>query len=170
MTYIYRRIKNKNYYYKDNCDFEWLKRGDLIADVFLELNTCGGKLSVFQIDEDQSNLCRVIAAFSASRENVTDIDYVLVPGKDLRDQFNVVKSPGHTPDDIVNELHIDIVGLTPTKLLELVGLFWSNKDKMKRQKKRRITKLIWKGIEERQIDFKCMHVNQQSRFAGGVQN
>ena len=170
MKYIYRGIKNKNYFLKGTCDFEWLSEGDLIADVFLDLCTHNGKLSVFQIDENQSHLCRVIAAFSASRENVTDIDYILVPGKDLRDRFDVMNTLGQTPDDTVNDFHLDIVGLTPAKLLELVGLFRFHKDTMKRYKKPRITKLIQKGLHERQIDFKSMHANQRSRFAGSVQN
>lgn len=123
MSFILRGIGKKALWFKEQSDFPWLPVGELVADVFKTIATGDGCLSTYAVDEEKSNLKRVIAALACTRDSVQRYDYVLVPRNIIEDSFELRESAGKTADEAVNQIHLDIVHLTPAKLSELAYIF-----------------------------------------------
>ena len=75
-------------------DFPWLQEGELLADVFNEIRTKDGKLSIYTVDADKTNLTRIIVALASGRENFQDYEYVVVPKREIEENFEIDKMPG----------------------------------------------------------------------------
>jgi hypothetical protein len=98
----------------------WLSEGDLQADALNDLATQNNELSVFHIEDDKSNLNRVIAALAAKRDNLDKLDYALMASEIADDPgFNIRMIKGDTADEAVNQWHRDITELTVAKLADL---------------------------------------------------
>jgi hypothetical protein len=76
VTLIFRKIK-KNRWYWDTDSVE-KTADDFPADVFCDLQTRNNTLSVYLVDQDESNLDRVIAAFAANGDRPDVLDFALV--------------------------------------------------------------------------------------------
>jgi len=164
VSFIFRGIGNKAWWYKDRSDFPWLREGEIIADVLKGLGTTRGALSIYEINEDKSNLHRVIAAYTTTRNSVNDVDYVLVPIDTIKEKFALEKTRGHTADDVVNGLHFDIIHLTPSKLIDLAYVFRDHREAMQRLRKKKIEIQIRQGLENGYIDFKRINKSLEGKF------
>ncbi|NJL67865.1 MAG: hypothetical protein HC894_15955 [Microcoleus sp. SM1_3_4] len=90
------------------------------ADSLSDMVTTANKLSVYRINDDKSNLNRVAAALVANCENISNFDYLLFD--ELLLQILEIKSEetqANTPDESVNNWHLDLVELSLTKLVNL---------------------------------------------------
>lgn len=67
MARILRKIR-KNRWYKTE-EISWLPDNELQADALDDLRTKYNELSVYRIDENESNLDRVIAALATNTDN-----------------------------------------------------------------------------------------------------
>ena len=99
----------------------WLPEGDLGADALLDLQTKGNKLSVWRVDDDESNRDQVITAIAANHDSSSNVDYVLLDER-LFSQLGIriEGSPGETPDEEANCQSCELVELSVYKLLYLV--------------------------------------------------
>lgn len=89
-----------------------LAQAQVVSDrVLRDLSPTNDRISVWEIDDDRSNLPRVIAALAANREELKRLDYVLADAASLPALgFDVEPSHGDTADDEVNRCwHRDIV-------------------------------------------------------------
>jgi hypothetical protein len=79
------------------------------------------KLSVWHIEDDHSNLNRVICALAAGREEIVNFDYLLIDYHILSDLNMIIESrPGVSADDYANVAwHRNLCDLTETKLRAL---------------------------------------------------
>ena len=119
MPRFLRKLANKAHFFRP----EWLEDDDAPADAFGSFLTKDSTLSVWAIDEDESNLGRVIAALAASRDSLDKLDYVLfddnildIAGVDRR------RVDGVSPDGGANQLwHQDLEGLSGKKLVALAA-------------------------------------------------
>ncbi len=57
---------------------DWLEEGDVAADPLADLRTSENTLSVWQVDDDKSNLLRIVAAFASTRDTFANFDFALV--------------------------------------------------------------------------------------------
>lgn len=78
----------------------WLEREDLPAAPFGDLRPSPtGKLSVWMIDDDASNLDRVIAGMAANRPNLAKFDCTLIDRAVVDDMgVELRKEPGNSKD------------------------------------------------------------------------
>ena len=74
MAFILRKLDQKASFYA----LDWLEDDDTQADALWSLRTKGNQLSVWLIDDNKSNLKRVIAALAAGRDTLDKIDYALI--------------------------------------------------------------------------------------------
>ncbi len=103
-------------------DFSWLGEGEIPADPLADLRTTDNGLSLYEFyNEDE--LVRIIAAFAAKRINLDKIDYVYF-SSDVLEKANLksIKSPGDTPDEKVNELHVALIELSAQKVVKLAAI------------------------------------------------
>lgn len=166
MPFVFRNIGNKFWYSADQRDFKkWLSDGELVADVFKELRTTRGSLSVFRVEDDASNLDRVVSAYACTRNSLSDLDFVLVPLDAINAEFEATETPGQTADDEVNAWHLDIEHLSAGKLLLLAQIFRDHRSSMDRYRKRHVTTKIRESLEKRQLDFERIHEALQPKFS-----
>jgi hypothetical protein len=98
----------------------WLQKDEIPADPLGDLKTTGNGLSVYLIDDEKSNLGRVVCALAATRDRIQHFDYLLFDWDILLSTgITVKRSEGKTPDCAVNELHCDLAELSGQKLLAL---------------------------------------------------
>lgn len=77
-------------------------------------------LSVYRLEDGNANLPRVVAAYCANRNVVSNFDYVLVPEDGVQRIASVVNTDGNTKDADVNACHRDIENLTVWNAVLLV--------------------------------------------------
>lgn len=151
MAYLFRDIRRKSWWDPDR-PHDWLQENELAADVFKGLATINGALSTYVIDAEKARVLRVVAALACTRDNFQPIDCVLIPFDAVANSFSLSETPGETPDDEVNGWHVDVVHLTPSKLVDLVYLIREHKDAMRRFPKKQVESAALQGIDADFID------------------
>jgi hypothetical protein len=106
---------------------------DYLADCLSDFRISEGKLSVWLIAEDKSNIDRVLAALAATRDKLQDMGYVLFDSGVLeRCEIKFEKSEGGTPDSYANNnWHHDLTDLSVRQVaefaIELCKLNWNGR-------------------------------------------
>lgn len=121
----------------------WLQKGEIPADPLADLRTTKNSLSVYLVDDDKSNLDRVICALAATREKIQHFDYLLFDWEILPSTgITVEPTEGETIDRAVNELHRDLVELSGRKLLALAAEILHSEYETGRFLKKKVNELI----------------------------
>lgn len=154
MAYILRKVE-RTWWYRDRRDqFQWLMEGELHADILCaEMATVNGTLSVYCLDAEKTHLERIVAAIACTRNYLQNLDYVLIPEVDLREVFRFEVTPGETPDSLVNELHRDIVHLTPSLVNNLTYRIRDRRESICRCKRNKVKKTILQEIDNGHINI-----------------
>ena len=149
MTFILRKLDRRAAFHP----LDWISKGDVSADALSDLRTTGNTLSVWQIDEERTNLERVVAALAAGRMKLDKLDYALIDRKILDSLgISLVKESGCSCDPDANALwHQDIIGLSGSKLLELAFTLQTHAEFTRTQKKT-VGNLISTSIDSGFID------------------
>lgn len=115
--FLLRAIRKAKWY--KNSGVPWLADGELQSDALSDLTTSGNCLSMWQIDNDFSNLNRVIAALSSKRNILANFDYALIDQKFFEDRnIKIRQSCGDTPDlDANANWHWEICELSVPMLI-----------------------------------------------------
>ncbi|MDE0610549.1 MAG: hypothetical protein OXH77_11665 [Anaerolineaceae bacterium] len=121
------------------------------ADALVDLKTEENKLSLFIVDDDLGNLERIAAAIAAKSTNPGNFDYVLLERQAIENLgYTEISNPGETPDQEVNNAHIDLLIPYAHKLADLAFIFWNEGD-TNRIRGKDIQKWIREGKESGQI-------------------
>ena len=124
-------------------NLSWLTSEEVVADLILDFRIFKGELSVWRIEDDRSNLDRVIAALAATRDNPAHYAYTLIDKELLRDKgFNLEPTAGTTLDDKVNTWHFDIVELSTQKAADLANTFFHHHVEQDEKFKDEVTDLV----------------------------
>lgn len=103
---------------------QWLNqsRGEVHADVLVDLATRDNKLSVFRVESDQ-DIDRITVALAATRDNLQNVDYAVFDDAELQGiGIQIKQSLGKTPAYQVNELHYDFFQLTARQTADLAAI------------------------------------------------
>lgn len=102
-------------------DTSWLKVGDIPADPIGDLATRANTLSIWHIEDDRSNLERVVTGHAAKLSNPRNFEYSLFGEEILTNlKLTFVQNKGDSLDDEVNERwHWEITDLSGNQLLQL---------------------------------------------------
>ncbi len=96
MPSFLRKIRKTRWY--RNPDFNlWLKENEIPADSLADLNTKDNKLSVWKVEDDESNLEDIIIALTTNGDYISDLSYALFDSNILSDiNIEHVQSQGET--------------------------------------------------------------------------
>lgn len=128
MPHFLRQI-NKSKWYR-NPGVPWLGEGELQADALRDLKTTGNELSVYYVQEGETNLVQITTALAAGRDSVANFDYALIGQEVISTlEIKVKQSSGETLDATVNEWHRDLCELSANKLIDLARAIQNEADK-----------------------------------------
>ena len=120
MPFALRKIKKQRWFPNEP---SWLKNNDFVADPLADLNTSQGSLSVWKIEDDQSNLAMIIAALASTLEHPSHLDYALLDIQEiLNASFKLEPRRGDTKYPEADRYHLDIIELSASKLVALCHL------------------------------------------------
>ncbi len=113
MPLLLRKIRKSRWY-----KYPWLEEGGSQADALLDLKTDDNILSVWYIEDDKSNLERVLAALASNSDNISNVDYALFEEQDMLNMdIKLDSTKGNVPDDEVsNSWHRHLSELSAMKL------------------------------------------------------
>jgi hypothetical protein len=143
MPLFLRSISNLTRWDTDK-DLSELSINDLSADTITDLRTKDNKLSVYQVEDNRSNLDSIITAVAATREYLSHFDYLLFDPS-IAEGLHILKekTKGTTKDDSVNDCHWNLLVPSATKLMELAM------ELLKRaEKERRDATIVAKALDE----------------------
>lgn len=158
MSFLLRKIR-KNKWYKTE-DIAWLLPGEFQSDPLGDLATTENKLSVYCVEDDCSNLERVVSALAANCDKIANFDCILFE-KTILNNIGIKSVPtkGDTPDEIVNNCHLDLVELSAFKLVDLAKQAL-NKGRVERFLSQRVTELLGDSIQKGYINKAKMRLKQ----------
>jgi len=110
-------------------------------------------LSVWLVEDDQSNLERVVGVVAAGRRHVDKFDYALVEESAIRGLgIEIQRSPEACPDEEASRRwHHNVIRLTATNLNAIVQLIRSE-GRVERVLKPRVEAIIRNGMDSGQIN------------------
>lgn len=131
----------------------WLPRGELQADALGDVATKQNRLSIYVIDDAAGvTVDRVVAAIAATRDYVTEFDYIAFDVDVLGPLgIKTLVCPGETPDEAVNRVHWDVIDLTAMKLTAFATAIHQG-GKVVRRNGTDVGKLINQGLKVGQVD------------------
>lgn len=139
MPYFLRAIHNNINW--DTTQFSsWLKEGELPSCIVMDLRADDNALSLWEIQDDKSNLPNVIAAIASNRKLVKDdFDYALLDKNHLDElSFTPLKKVAKTAYLDVNRFHRDVPNLSINKVVYFAYLL---------SKYGNFNRMGWKDIE-----------------------
>ena len=133
-------------------DLSWLRQGEMPADPMTDLKTEDNKLSMWHVEDDESNLDQVVTAIAATRDHLENVDCVLLDQRDIVHlDINVGRTAGDTPLSEANLWHCDMAHLSAQKLVELAGVMWE-RSRAERRLKKAVRQLLVSAVESGRID------------------
>ena len=157
---FYLRIINKNRWYRGNPP-SWLPENEIPAQSLADVAPKPEEsLSLWRIEDDRSNLNRVIAAIASARRHLDTLDYALFPIA-IIDQLGltVAQSPGKTPDNVANTTwHWEIIELTASKATLLAKELYSSAE-ITRKWPMDVRTLIQEGIRLTHLTKAKLHAD-----------
>jgi len=159
VSFLLRKIR-KNKWYKTET-IAWLLPGEFQSDPLCDLATTENKLSVYRVEDDYSNLNRVVSALAANCDKIANFDYLLFEETILKEiGIKSEQIKGDTPDEIVNNCHLDLVELSAFRLVDLAK-HALNKGKVYRFLPRKVTDLLAESIHKGFINRDKMRLKQE---------
>jgi hypothetical protein len=134
-------------------EIPWLPAGELPAAPLGDLKTTvDSVLSVWEIQEDRSNLEEVVAALAATRDTSDKYDYALFEMELLAVAgIRPESTRGNSADDTINDQwHRNLVELTSSKLVQLARSIYEH-GSCERVPERRVNELICYAVEAGRI-------------------
>jgi hypothetical protein len=163
---LLRIVRRARWYKSPNVP--WLAADEIQADALGDLSTSENKLSLWLVEDEESNLKRIVAALAAARERLANFDYALLDVKLLADLgISCHASDGTSPDTEANRLwHCDLSELTAAKLVQLAGMVHHHAA-MKRLTPKDVRSLITDSLQEGRLDRSKLGVHLLSDIGLG---
>lgn len=129
-------------------EYPWLTSSEFQADALDDLKTDKNILSLWFVKDidDTVVLNRIIAALGANGDNLAVVDFVLIDEEKFIDlSLHLEEVAGDTKDQIVNNLHRDLVDLSGRNLFALAQLI-NDENNVKRVPKSDVARCIKASI------------------------
>lgn len=150
MPLVLRTIRKAKWYKHENVP--WLEEGELQADALGDLATKNNELSVWIIQDDESNLEQVITAMAATCHHLSNFDYALFNLEHLSDlDIRMRRTRGESPDEQANAWHRDLIELSASKIMQLAQIIMKEAARHRIPEKQ-IGRMITRAVDNDQID------------------
>ena len=158
MTLILRKIHKR--LWEIDTQPGWLGSGEVQADVFTsrDLWTEDNKLSVWEIENDKSNLDQVVAAMASNCDDIANFDYVLFDEKLISKlRITIDSAEGDSLDPYANKTwHRHLIELSGIKLLKLARAMLHKRNETKRILPKKVEEKIAKSNDAGRLDLARM--------------
>lgn len=135
-------------------DSPWIPPGDIPAAPLTDLRTSpNSELSVWYVEDNRTNLERIVAALAGTRDHCDKFDFALFPEVVLTQaQIQSKNSMGNSADrDANSSWHRDLVELTASKLSTLARLI-REQGAIERRFEKQVIELIADGVKQGRIE------------------
>jgi len=154
---LLRKIRKSKWY--KNESVPWLQEDQIQADALGDLVTSSNSLSVWLVNDDQSNLEQVVVALASTCDFVSNIDYALFKVELLSGiGIEIEPNEGLTPYSEANHWHRDLTRITARKLIKLAELIYTDAQRMRIPEKK-VLGLIKDAVKNKQIDIVDLQEN-----------
>ena len=124
---MFRKIDNKPNWdnFISGQPLGWLNQGDVPGDLLKDLKTEGNELSVYKVDDNHSNLEKIISAMAANRKYLKPLYYFLIERESIiGNNYSLADAVGKTLSDEVNiNYHTNIEKLSGFNVVKLAKIF-----------------------------------------------
>lgn len=119
---------------------------------------------MYLVNDDQSDLERIISALAANSMSLDAVDYIMMDVREL-DALDIEteETQGRTPDSVVNTCHLDLLNLTDSQLDRLAHAF-RDKGESDRYAKKDLKQMILEAFRVGNIDRNLDKFRPDSRF------
>jgi hypothetical protein len=134
--------------------YPWLPPEEFPAAPFSDFRSLGEcEDSVWVVENNPSNLSRLVTALAAGRKSPDKFDYVLIDESRVQALSIAIKeTQGASADPAANEKwHRDLVELTWRKLASLIHLVHDH-GQFTRVSEKDVAKLLWTGMQSGELD------------------
>jgi len=134
----------------------WVPQADVQSDALKDLETLDNELSVWLVEDDLSNLARILAALAANRDQLANIDFALLD-LEVITTLGLLLQPtvGLTPDRTVSLLHRDLAQVTATQLTQLAQAITTHA-RLERRSKSQVRAFLLDSIAAGYIEFESL--------------
>lgn len=148
-------MANKRRWDWSSSDFSWLPPGETPAAPFGDLApSTASALSVWLLEDDESNLDRIVAVLAAGRQHVDKFDYALIDERALGKLGIQIEAKAEpcADDEASARWHRNIVRLTSADLNALVRLIHS-RGQVKRLLKPQVEAILTDAVASGRLDL-----------------
>lgn len=121
MALLLRTVRQNRWFKTPDVD-ALLNADDAPADPLGDVRTTNGTLSVWRLNDDRSNLVRIVRAVAVGQHEIRSQGYVVFDDA-LVNQAGIQidnAARGNSSDDRANDWHCDLVKITANSLISLV--------------------------------------------------
>jgi hypothetical protein len=131
----------------------FLANQDIPADCLVDLNIEKNELSVWYVEDDESNLKRIVTALAACCDFVSVFDYLIFDHVIVTDLgLTIRKTDGDTPDSVANRSwHRDLTELSGRRVFELATTIFHN-SKLQRIPEKKIREWLREAVANGNLD------------------
>jgi len=136
----------------------FLANNDIPADCLGDMPTQENQLSVWVIEQDRSNIERVVRAVAVGKQKIDNAGYIVFDSALVQAAgIEIQDNPGTTADTGANAWHRDLV-LTGNKMVALAKAILENGEDARQILKLRMRELVQAGIDQGELP---QHVKQK---------
>lgn len=163
MPFYLRKVRF-NKWIKSQCP-SWVRGGEAPGDPVIDLVTVNNELSLWEVDDEQANLDRVIAAMAATRDTLDEFAFILVDRQHIDAlALPFARQAGESPDDFANEnWHHNLPQGTASMVSTLTTVFWNRGKDVERRMPPKITALIVSGVKSGNLRVEAMKPKLQDQ-------
>lgn len=158
MPLLLRFLTNKQARWEECKGLSQWPPDDVPADILVEFETKGNKLSVYQVEDDRSNLDITIAALAANRQNLQPFYFVLFDSiipSNL--SIDIEKTEGKSKDSHVNQnFHFELKKLSGKKISEFARQLLMT-GQVDDRDIGEVARLINQSVDAGRIDWESLH-------------
>lgn len=154
MSFLLRGANRRRWDW-DSSDFSWLPTGEIPGAPFGDLApSAASALSVWLVEDDESNLERIVAALAAGRKHLDKFDYALIDEQALVELGIQIEAKEELcPDEEASaRWHRNMVRLTSAHLNALVLLIHS-RGRLERLLKPQVESILRAAVASGRLDL-----------------
>ena len=162
MPLLLRKIRKSKWY--NDGRLSWLPKGSLEADALADLKTTGNILSLWQIEDDRSNLNQVVAAIAANSGDVSNVDCAIFDEKLMSEiSIKVEQTRGESCYEEAVHWHRDLIELSAENVMDLAKTILERAE-IKRFSEKYVLGLISEAVATGNINPQKLQLKVQERL------
>jgi hypothetical protein len=168
MSKLLRKVDHKLFWNPNGEFATYVPADEAPADALKDLRTEHDALSVWQIDDNEANLDRVLAAIASSRDYLLKLDFLIFDSKHIEELgLKMEREDGRTYDSKANsDWHFDLIHLSASDLSRLANKMFKY-SKRGRLTVPKLTQLVKESVGKGYVDPAHLHPEVRATVLNG---